>query len=92
MKSAATADNDDGDIEDEDGAKRGVQYRQFIKEKLMGHRIWHDGSYWEQALWQCALEQVLSSLFFLVFLLLIILYGFICLSYILFHTISLGTN
>ena len=47
------------DEEDEDGnAKRGVEFRQYIKEKLMGHPIWQDGNYWEQALWQCAIEQV----------------------------------
>lgn len=44
--------------EDVASAKRGVLFRQFIKEKLMGHAIWQDGNFWEQALWQCAIEQV----------------------------------
>ncbi len=56
VSSTCTQDEDE---EDEDGnAKRGVEYRQYIKEKLMGHPIWQDGNYWEQALWQCAIEQV----------------------------------
>lgn len=63
LATSASTEPDDGDDNDEEGAKRGVQYRQFIKEKLMGHRIWHDGSYWEQALWQCALEQVFLDVF-----------------------------
>jgi hypothetical protein len=24
----------------------------------MGHSIWEDGNFWEQALWQCAIEQL----------------------------------
>lgn len=44
--------------------KRGVKYRQFIKERLMGHPIWQDGNYWEQTLWQCALEQVNATLLY----------------------------
>lgn len=50
----------DEDDEDEEtaAARRGVLYRQFLKEKLMGHAIWQDGNFWEQALWQCAIEQV----------------------------------
>lgn len=46
--------------EDEDIPKRGSQFRQYIKEKLMGHEIWADSNYWEQALWQCTMEQVIS--------------------------------
>lgn len=48
------------DEEDDDTVdKRGTKYRQYIKEKLVAHPLWHDGNYWEQALWQCAIEQVL---------------------------------
>jgi hypothetical protein len=49
---------DDNEDEDEDAPKRGVEFREYIKEKLMGHPIWEDGNFWEQALWQCAIEQV----------------------------------
>jgi hypothetical protein len=58
-------ESDQGDSEDEEGAterlvRRGILYRQFIKEKILGHPLWQDGNYWEQALWQCAIEQVTS--------------------------------
>jgi hypothetical protein len=58
-------DSDQDDSEDEEGAnerlvRRGILYRQFIKEKILGHPLWQDGNYWEQALWQCAIEQVMS--------------------------------
>lgn len=29
-----------------------------MKEKILGHPLWEDGNYWEQALWQCAIEQL----------------------------------
>lgn len=44
--------------EEEEIARRGIQYRQYIKEKILGHPLWEDGNYWEQALWQCAIEQL----------------------------------
>jgi hypothetical protein len=49
------------DSEDEnDVGRRGIIYRQYIKEKILGHPLWADGNYWEQALWQCAIEQLQS--------------------------------
>jgi hypothetical protein len=32
--------------------------RQFLKEIVVSHPIWQEGRFWEQALWQCVLEQV----------------------------------
>jgi hypothetical protein len=32
--------------------------RQYLKELLISHPIWAEGRFWEQALWQCVLEQV----------------------------------
>ena len=57
----------DGEMEDhEEGeadnnyrlASRGIHNRDYLKEMLMSHSLWRDGSFWEQALWQCTLEQV----------------------------------
>ena len=58
-------DNDDDDNEDDDddegAGRRGAEHRHYIKERLLQHPIWQDGNYWEQALWQCAIEQVFYS-------------------------------
>jgi hypothetical protein len=32
--------------------------RDYLKEMLISHTIWRDGSFWEQALWQCMIEQM----------------------------------
>ena len=32
--------------------------RQYLKEILVSHPIWAEGRFWEQALWQCVVEQV----------------------------------
>ncbi|CAE7662112.1 unnamed protein product, partial [Symbiodinium microadriaticum] len=32
--------------------------RQYLKEILICHPIWAEGRFWEQALWQCVLEQL----------------------------------
>lgn len=62
-------DSEEADEEEDEAGRRGSQYRQYIKEKLMGHAIWQDGNFWEQTLWQCALEQVsFHSLCFLIVL------------------------
>jgi hypothetical protein len=58
------AENEDSsDDEEEDGAARGAENRQYIKELLTAHPIWKDGTYWEQTLWQCAIEQVRAQNF-----------------------------
>lgn len=46
----------DGDGDGEDA--RGVENRRYIKELLVTHPLWKDGNFWEQVLWQCAIEQV----------------------------------
>ena len=52
-------DGDDRGDADLDGVvKRGIVNREFIKEALINHPIWRDGNYWEQALWQCVIQQV----------------------------------
>jgi hypothetical protein len=32
--------------------------RQYLKEIIVSHPLWQEGRFWEQALWQCVLEQV----------------------------------
>ena len=32
--------------------------RKFLKEIIISHSLWQEGRFWEQALWQCVLEQV----------------------------------
>lgn len=32
--------------------------RQYLKEIIISHTLWQEGRFWEQALWQCVLEQV----------------------------------
>jgi hypothetical protein len=56
-------DSSSDDDEEEDGAARGAENRQYIKELLTAHPIWKDGTYWEQTLWQCAIEQVSAQSF-----------------------------
>ena len=41
--------------EREDGGAR----RMYLKELLISHPLWLDGRFWEQALWQCVLEQLM---------------------------------
>ena len=35
-----------------------MEHRKYIKDLLIPHPIWKDGNFWEQTLWQCAIEQV----------------------------------
>jgi hypothetical protein len=46
------------DSDEEESGARGAENRQYIKDLLISHPIWRDGNYWEQTLWQCAIEQV----------------------------------
>lgn len=49
------------DIFDDDRLRdRAADKREYLKEMLISHSIWRDESFWEQALWQCALEQLQS--------------------------------
>ncbi len=32
--------------------------RQYLKDVLITHPLWKEARFWEQALWQCVLEQV----------------------------------
>lgn len=53
------------DVGDDDRlADRGASSREYLKVPLMSHDLWKDQHFWEQALWQCAVEQVLSFLSF----------------------------
>ena len=45
------------DDEDDNGG-RDTAMRQYLKDRLVDHHIWHDGTFWEQVLWQCTIEQV----------------------------------
>lgn len=44
--------------DDEDDNGRDTAMRQYLKDRLVDHHIWHDGTFWEQVLWQCTIEQV----------------------------------
>jgi hypothetical protein len=60
-----TASNEAADSnadDDETSADRGVAQREYLKEILISHPIWQDGNFWEQILWQCAIEQVSYSI------------------------------
>lgn len=83
----ASSDEEDGD----GGAgRRGERYRQYIKERLLGHRLWQDGNFWEQTLWQLALEQVGdTNVLFCILRFQFLSYYISCKP---FRTISLGTN
>jgi hypothetical protein len=48
----------DSDDDGGDAGKRGAQHREYIKVLLATHMYWRDGNYWEQALCQCAFEQL----------------------------------
>ena len=32
--------------------------REYLKEMLCSHSLWHNGGFWDKALWHCAIEQV----------------------------------
>ena len=60
-------DSDDDEEEDEESndvgeddriSDRGSGKREYLKATLLAHDIWKDKSFWEQALWQCTVEQV----------------------------------
>ena len=56
-------DDDEDDDEDEDEVdqvqtERGAHHRIYVKELLVEHSLWQDGNFWEQALYECAMEQV----------------------------------
>ena len=53
------------DVGDDDRlADRGASSREYLKGTLMAHDLWKDQHFWEQALWQCAVEQVILYLCF----------------------------
>ena len=59
------SDDDDDDVsesndvgEDDRISDRGSGKREYLKAALLAHDIWKDRSFWEQALWQCTVEQV----------------------------------
>ena len=54
------SDDDDDDIESYRLADRSAGSREYLKNALMSHAIWRDRSFWEQALWQCTMEQVID--------------------------------
>jgi hypothetical protein len=42
----------------ERGREDGGARRKYLKELLISHSLWLDGRFWEQALWQCVLDQL----------------------------------
>jgi hypothetical protein len=60
--SDADCDSHSDEVGDDDRlADRGAGNREYLKSTLMAHDIWKDRSFWEQTLWQCAMEQVRHS-------------------------------
>lgn len=60
--SDADCDSHSDEVGDDDRlADRGAGNREYLKSALMAHDIWKDRSFWEQALWQCTMEQVQYS-------------------------------
>lgn len=58
-----TEDNTEDTEDEDDGesyrlADRSAGSREYLKSTLMNHAIWSDRTFWEQALWQCTMEQV----------------------------------
>lgn len=52
-------DEESNDVgEDDRISDRGSGKREYLKTALLAHDIWKDKSFWEQALWQCTVEQV----------------------------------
>jgi hypothetical protein len=51
---STSGDNEDHNIRDTD-------CREYLKEVLINNPLWREARFWEQALWQCVLEQVLLS-------------------------------
>lgn len=50
----------DGERDEGEIGGRGQGVRKYLKEMLTSHHIWKDGKYWEQVLWECAIEQLYS--------------------------------
>jgi hypothetical protein len=52
--------NDDGDmvVSEREIEGRGEGVRHYLKDRLMVHPIWKKGAFWEQVLWECAIEQL----------------------------------
>jgi hypothetical protein len=48
----------DTEIDEAENTGRGTKARQYLKDVLTPHPIWNDGKFWEQVLWECALEQL----------------------------------
>jgi len=56
----AGAGGKDADKDESEIGGRGQGVRKYLKEMLTAHHIWKDGKYWEQVLWECAIEQLYS--------------------------------
>eukprot|EP00602_Paraphysomonas_sp_CaronLab_P002722 CAMPEP_0185022944 /NCGR_PEP_ID=MMETSP1103-20130426/5650_1 /TAXON_ID=36769 /ORGANISM="Paraphysomonas bandaiensis, Strain Caron Lab Isolate" /LENGTH=719 /DNA_ID=CAMNT_0027555273 /DNA_START=206 /DNA_END=2365 /DNA_ORIENTATION=+ len=57
----AAAEALDSETQESDNSRResdGEGRRQYLKEIVIAHPIWQEGRFWEQALWQCVLEQL----------------------------------
>jgi hypothetical protein len=50
---SSDSENDESEI-----SGRGYGVRQYLKDLLTAHSIWNDGKFWEQVLWECAIEQL----------------------------------
>ena len=51
-------DEDEDDDDDDDEKGRAAQ-RRYLREILIGHPLWKESRFWEGALWQLVLEQLL---------------------------------
>ena len=47
----------EGECEEEDSSTR-IDQRTYLREELIGHPLWADARFWEQALWQLVMDQL----------------------------------
>lgn len=61
-KEETQSQNSENDEEDSNFRENEIgKRRQFLKEIIISHQLWQEGRFWEQALWQCVMEQVDSD-------------------------------
>lgn len=62
------SNGEEEDEEDDDGENAKVrERREYLKDMLSPHSLWHSGAFWEQALWQCSREQVFACMYVCLF-------------------------
>jgi hypothetical protein len=54
----AEGGDDDGSLEVSRGAAADRSQREYLSKRLLNHPLWVSDEFWDQALWQCVLEQI----------------------------------